>query len=112
MGSSMPTAYDMNTDSVPTRITPSMVSAPPLHRTSARAIEDKNVISEVSIALCRAVRTAVVCIFPVSDSKPRVMTSSIRNVLILRIPVIPSLKFPVISELISRTLRLPATIFF
>ena len=89
-----------------------MVSTPPRHRTRARAIDDRKVIDDVRTALCLATRTAVPRIFSVSSSKFPSITSSIRRDLMLRIPVIPSLKLPVIRELISRTCRLPLTIFF
>ena len=105
IGSIIFSAYEMKTDSVPSIMTPSIVIFPPFHRTSASAMALINVISELNRAALCVVFTEIRFIFSVSSSKSFCMRRSMPMVLMVLAPAIPSLKFPVIAELISRMRR-------
>ena len=85
--------------------------APPFQRTIASASEEAKLIVTAKRPRRRAARTEVRRISAVSATKSRSILSSMARVLIVRAPVMPSLKLPVIFELISRTRRLTRTSF-
>ena len=101
----------MNTDSVPIFTAASRVICPPFHSTRASATEDISVTVDVKRALKWVARMPVLRMFSVSARKSPPMRSSATSVLMARTPVMPSLKLPVILELISRICRFSVTSF-
>ena len=110
-GSIIPSAYDMNTDSVPIFKTASRVRPCPCHSTIASAAEDIIATAEMRNAFTLAVCTETRRIFSVSSSNSFCILSSMPSSLMLLAPTIPSLKSPVIVELSSRMCRFRFTSF-
>ena len=95
----------MNTESVPMRMTPSLVMMPPRQRTIASAMDAaKAVVDMKTLRKCIA-RTLRRFISPVRPSNSCSTLSSMTSVFVVFAPVMPSLKAPVIFEFCSRTLR-------
>ena len=102
----------MKTESVPIRMTPSIVIWPPFQRTRASAFDPISVTSEMNIALKCPAPTDTRRISSESCSKSSCIRFSTTSVLMLRAPVIPSLKFPVMLEFSSRIFRFRTISFF
>ena len=85
-----------------------MVIMPPRHRTSARAKKPAQEMMELRPAEFLVDRTEFIRMDVVSVSKSDWMVSSTTRVLMVFAPVMPSLKFAVILELISRISRFPS----
>ena len=78
----------------------------------ARAREEANCIVAAKSPRSRALRTLLRSMLPVSAVKWSVILSSMTRVLTVFAPVMPSLKLPVMRELISRISRFTRTSFF
>ena len=85
---------------------------PPLQSRTAIAREDEKAVAAANIPLSLEASTAFLLIADVSFRKSSSIFFSITSDLIVLAPVIPSLKFPVILLLISRTWRFTAIILF
>ena len=93
----------MNIEKVPIWV---LAITPPFQSTTARAREEAKFIVTAKAPRSRAARTLLRYMREVSFTKASCIVSSMTSVLIVRAPVMPSLKLPVISELISRISRL------
>ena len=79
---------------------------PPFQSTIARASDDAKCMVEAKRPLRRAALTVIFLCFSVSAVKDLPISSSMTRVFIVRAPVIPSLKAPVITEFCSLISRL------
>ena len=85
---------------------------PPRQSRTAIAREDEKAVAAANIPLSLEASTDFLLIADVSFRKSSSIFFSITSDLMVLAPVIPSLKFPVILLLISRTWRFTAIIFF
>ena len=85
---------------------------PPFQRTRASAVDPISVTSEMNIALKCPAPTDTRRISSESFSKSSCIRFSTTSVLMLRAPVIPSLKFPVMREFSSLIFRFRTINFF
>ena len=99
----------MNIEKVPTSL---RAMKPPRQSTMASASEEAKFIVAANTPRRRAARTERRSMLSVSDLKSCSIRSSMTRVLTVFAPVMPSLKLPVIFELISRISRLMCTSFF
>ena len=93
----------MNMENVPICV---LAMYPPFQSTTASAREEARFIVTAKSPRRRAAPMALRRMRLVSVTKASAIVSSITSVLIVRAPVMPSLKFEVIWELISRISRL------